>query len=101
MKCKDCSACVKGFLSSKPEAYVCTGVPEPFVISNINSECTEYSYLRNKDGYTMYAVPIPNDKPIKIAFDDGCKVKSNDDFTFTISKQLSVDELLDLINSML
>ena len=42
MKCKDCSACYKGFFKSKPEAYVCIGVPEPFVIDDINVECTEY-----------------------------------------------------------
>jgi hypothetical protein len=42
MKCKDCHACYKGFFESKPKEYVCIGVPEPFVIKDIDSECTEY-----------------------------------------------------------
>lgn len=42
MKCKDCSACRKGFFKSKPDKYVCTGVKEPFIIDNIDSFCTEY-----------------------------------------------------------
>ena len=42
MKCKDCHACRKGYFESKPQAYVCTGVKEPFVIDDIGVECTEY-----------------------------------------------------------
>ena len=42
MKCKDCGCCHKGWFSSEPEAYVCIGVKEPFVIDNIYSDCTEY-----------------------------------------------------------
>ena len=53
MKCKDCSACHKGYFKSKPDAYVCIGVPEPFVINNINNECTEYSERRNKKRITI------------------------------------------------
>ena len=46
MKCKNCSACHKGYFKSKPDDYVCTGVCEPFVISNIDNECTEYKDLK-------------------------------------------------------
>lgn len=42
MKCKDCDSCRKGFCASKPDAYICIGVQEPFVIDDINHECTEY-----------------------------------------------------------
>ena len=42
MKCKDCFACLKGYFESKPQAYVCIGVKEPFVIHDTNIECTEY-----------------------------------------------------------
>lgn len=42
MKCKDCLACVKGFFKSQPDKYVCIGVPEPFVVNNIDSYCSEY-----------------------------------------------------------
>lgn len=48
MKCKDCSACKLGWFGSKPFAYVCTGVKEPFVINDINVECTEYKDRRDK-----------------------------------------------------
>ena len=47
MKCKDCNCCTKGWFSYKPDAYVCTGVKEPFVISDINRQCTEYPDMRD------------------------------------------------------
>ena len=48
MKCKECECCKKGWFKSKPDAYVCTGVKEPFVIEDINIECTEYNEYREK-----------------------------------------------------
>lgn len=42
MKCKDCSAAVKGFFNCYPDKHVCIGVKEPFVINDISVECTEY-----------------------------------------------------------
>ena len=52
MKCKDCDACYKGYFKSRPNEYVCTGVCEPFVIMNIDNECTEYPE-KNKDNTPM------------------------------------------------
>ena len=52
MKCKDCNACHKGYFKSKPDDYVCTGVCEPFVIRNIDNECTEYPE-KNKENTPM------------------------------------------------
>lgn len=49
MKCKDCSACKKGWFQSRPDAYVCTGVLEPFVIENVGAECTQYKERRDYD----------------------------------------------------
>ena len=49
MKCRECNCCKKGYFESKPEDYVCIGVKEPFVISDINVECTEYPEYRNKE----------------------------------------------------
>ena len=43
MKCRNCTSCAKGWFSSRPSKYVCIGVKEPFVINDINQECTEYS----------------------------------------------------------
>lgn len=48
MRCKDCNACQKGYFKSQPNKYVCIGVPEPFVINDINSLCTEYP-KKNED----------------------------------------------------
>lgn len=43
MKRRDCKYAKRGYFSSVPEAYVCIGVKEPFVITNYpNAECTEY-----------------------------------------------------------
>ena len=49
MKCKNCSACHKGYFKSKPDDYVCIGVCEPFVIRNIDNECTEYKDLKESE----------------------------------------------------
>lgn len=43
MKCRDCSCAKRGYFASLPEAYVCTGVKNPFVIKDYpDAECTEY-----------------------------------------------------------
>lgn len=52
MKCKECSACHKGWFVSRPDDYVCTGVKEPFIIDDINNECTEYPEKRT--GYVKH-----------------------------------------------
>lgn len=49
MKCRECLACHKGWFKSRPNEYVCTGVPEPFIIKDINVECTEYKERKNKN----------------------------------------------------
>lgn len=48
MKCKECKSCCYGWFPSKPNKYVCIGVKEPFVIDDIDAECTEYPE-KNKD----------------------------------------------------
>ena len=55
MTCRECKCAKKGYFASKPDAWVCIGVKEPFVISDIDAECTEYHELRGKksnDGKT-------------------------------------------------
>lgn len=47
MKCRECDCCRKGYFQSKPESYVCIGVKEPFLIDDINVECTEYEYKKD------------------------------------------------------
>lgn len=42
MKCRHCNCCHRGWFPSRPDEYVCTGVKEPFVIENIDHDCTEY-----------------------------------------------------------
>ena len=65
MKCKDCSCCHKGWFSYAPDEYVCTGVKEPFMICNINAECTEYPEKRNavtiEDAIAHYKYGITHD----------------------------------------
>lgn len=51
MKCRECNSCRKGWFKSKPEDYVCIGVPEPFLINNIDGECTEYRENKNNFFY--------------------------------------------------
>ena len=89
MKCKDCSACHKGFFKSKPEAYVCIGVPEPFVIDDINVECTEYPG-KNK----IIAKIIPSESVEPYVGDDGIYIPDSYDsrcYRMLISKELFVE----------
>lgn len=65
MKCKDCDSCRKGFWESKPEAYICIAVKEPFEIFDINHECTEYPE-KNKETSTKTE---PEDKVITLIKD--------------------------------
>lgn len=46
MKCKDCHAC-KGKVVGDKMRYFCNGVKDPFVITDINHECTEYPERRD------------------------------------------------------
>ena len=57
MKCRECNCCHEVLLtrwSSIDKCYTtkyvheCWGVQEPFIIKNINIECTEYPERRNK-----------------------------------------------------
>ena len=59
MKCKECNCCRLGFFKSKPDAYVCTGVPEPFVIQDIEAECTEYNTKTAKIEKSIFKLAKP------------------------------------------
>lgn len=58
MKCRECDCCHEVVLSRwssvdrcwvKKNVYQCWGVQEPFEISDIDTECTEYEYKGNKN----------------------------------------------------
>ena len=49
MKCRDCKCAKRGYFKSVPDAYVCIGVKEPFVIENINEECRSYKEKQSQD----------------------------------------------------
>lgn len=44
MKCINCPYCKRGWFKVEPDKYACTGVKHPFIISDINKECTEYQW---------------------------------------------------------
>lgn len=57
MKCRDCDYCHESILKRwshinmdwiEKNVYKCFGVKEPFIIENIDTECTEYLELRDK-----------------------------------------------------
>lgn len=48
MKCIECDCLKKGWYKDRPNAYVCIGVPEPFVVLDAEVECTEYEEKRKK-----------------------------------------------------
>ena len=65
MKCINCDCCHKGWFSYAPDKYVCTGVKEPFIIDDVNAECTEYLDKRNavtiKDAIVHFKYGITHD----------------------------------------
>ena len=61
MKCKDCSCCRKDWFPSSPEMYVCTGVKHPFVIEDINHDCTEYVKTDAGNGPQIHRCPYCNE----------------------------------------
>ena len=63
MKCRDCDYKMKGFFACEPDKYVCIGVKEPFVIENVDVECTEYKTV------TLTA-EIKPPEPVKPYVDD-------------------------------
>lgn len=93
MKCKDCEACRKGFFSSKPEAYVCIGVKEPFVIDDINVECTEYSYVTLPSRQEVYVKQYPyvSDTGIYVPFEEYAQAGCASNYKLLISKELFVE----------
>lgn len=69
MKCKDCSCCHKGWFDYRPNDYVCTGVKEPFVISDIENECTEYKWTEIKQPVYHKNEPYVDDDGIYVPAD--------------------------------
>lgn len=67
MKYKECDACIK-----QGKEYVCTGIKEPFIIDNIEMECSEYS-----QSGTMYAINEDGTLGEKIGTCDMLKGKIN------------------------
>jgi hypothetical protein len=93
MKCKDCQSCRKGYFKSLPNSYVCIGIKEPFIISDINAECTEYPEKNNKS-YTMSAKIAPTSPLQAYVGDDGIYIPSSFDsryYNMLISKELFVE----------
>lgn len=71
-RCKTCDYAKRGFFASVPEAYVCIGVKEPFVISDYpNAKCSAYPLsLVDTTPSTIpdyYACPFDKyESPIKV-----------------------------------
>lgn len=75
MKCIECKSCHRGWYKHMPDSYVCIGVPEPFIITDVNKECTEYAYNRmeNPDIKTEDCLVLGFDRSPS---DDACLVVS-------------------------
>ena len=89
MKCINCDYCKKGWYKVEPEKYVCIGVKHPFIISDINKECTEYQWNEIKTGEAHGSEPAK-----AFVDDDGIYVPSTVDsryHTMLISRDLFVE----------
>ena len=91
MKCKDCHACRKGYFESKPQAYVCIGVNEPFVINDINVECTEYPSLPLKQEVYMKQYPYVDDTGIYVPCKEYTQEGTVSNYKLVISKEMFIE----------
>lgn len=92
MKCKDCAYAVKGFFNCYPDKHVCIGVKEPFVINDINVECTEYP--ENRDSKISYINTSTIKKPEYVKpFVDNEGIYIPDEFNPIYHRQLISREL--------
>lgn len=88
MKCKDCDYKMKGFFACEPDKYVCIGVKEPFLIDDIDVECTEYKPI-------TFTAPIKPSEPVQsYVGDDGIYIPYEYDPRYhrmLISRELFVE----------
>ena len=91
MKCKDCAHCYKGWFDYKPNDYVCIGVKEPFVISDINVECTEYKTATIAKPVYRKNVPYMDEDGIYVPVHEYTEDGVCSNFRQIISKELFVE----------
>lgn len=95
MQCKDCPCNVKGFFQCEPDADVCIGVKEPFIIQDLNVECTEYPEMREEKISIVTVSTIKEPEPVKPYVDnDGIYVPYEYDLRYhrmLISRELFVE----------
>ena len=87
MRCKDCGSCEKGWFPSRPYDYVCIGVKYPFVIDDINTECTEYKDKRDMTGIEYVCKNFTKEEIIKQIIDSSIISPCIEDFG--IERELS------------
>lgn len=80
MRCKDCGSCEKGWFPSRPYDYVCIGVKYPFVIDDIDAECTEYEDKRNMTGIEYVCKNFTKEEIIKQIIDSSIISPCIEDF---------------------
>ena len=93
VKCKDCNSCRKGFFASKPDSYVCIGVQEPFVIDDINNECTEYSWatlVKSSDVWVKQH-PYVGEDGIYVPCEEYVREDCASTYRLVISKEMFVE----------
>lgn len=98
MQCKECSACVKKFYTNNVYVHMCNGVPEPFVIDDIEQECTAYKTTSLKiqedieDMETYYKQnPYVNDKGIYVPVNEHVPIGTASAYRQLIPKEIFVE----------
>ena len=94
MKCKECNNCKQGYFESRPYSYVCIGAKVPFIIDDIEHECTEYIFIREvKEDMETYCKqnPYVDDDGIYVPLQDRVKVGTMSAYKNLIPKEIFVE----------
>lgn len=94
MKCKECKCCKLGWFKSRPEKYVCIGTPEPFVINDIERECTEYAWdskVCQKKAVYVKQEPYVDDCGIYAPINQYCVDGTTSDYKCVITKEMFIE----------
>lgn len=95
MQCKDCNCCKLGHFNEMPNDYVCTGVKHPFIINDINHQCTEYPEKAEKTANEVRYTSSHYDKLIQNLNTVKWELKERNDMSLNLCIKYIKDAIIE------